>query len=314
MLQDEKTNQIFNGDCLIELDKVEDKSVQLVLIDPPYNIGKDDWDNFGKVKKGYKNHREAYSGESYFDFMEKVFIKLEPKLKDNGSLFFFHNDFRIMSRLDLIVEDKTNLIQRNFLIWNKRFDGAKKKGFLDGFIVKGGMTCFNKMAEYMLFYTFDNSWKLRQKRLELNITQSTIAKEIKSKTGKVTGWYSNLETGKNLPTRETIVPIEKYLGLTYDDIVPKFCNQKTHHSVWEYDLDHKKEGHITPKPIKLLKNIIEHTTDENEIVLDCFMGSGSTGVACNEINRKFIGIEKNKKYFDLAKKRISNSNTIYKFL
>ena len=306
-LQDEKTNQLYNGDCLIELDKVEDKSVQLVLIDPPYNIGKDDWDNFGIVKKGYRNHRESYSGESYLDFMEKAFIKLETKLKDNGSFFFFHNDFRIMSRLDLIVEDKTNLIQRNFLIWNKRFDGAKKKGFLDGFIVKGGLTRFNKMAEYMLFYTFDNSWKLRQKRLELNINQSTIAKEIKSKTGKVTGWYSNLETGKNLPTRETIVPIEKHLGLTYDDIVPKFYNQKTHHSVWEYDLDHKKEGHITPKPIELLKNIIEHTTDKGDIVLDCFMGSGSTGVACNETNRKFIGIEKDKKYFDLSNKRISES-------
>ena len=256
--QEEKTNQIFNGDCLTELDKVQDKSVQLVLIDPPYNIGKDQWDNFGIVKKGYQNHRESYTGESYYDFMEKVFIKLESKLKDNGSFFFFHNDFRIMSKLDLIIDEKTKLIQRNFLVWNKRFDGAKKKGFLDGFVVKGGLTCFNKMAEYMLFYTFDNSWKLRQKRLELNINQSTIAKEIKSKTGKVTGWYSNLETGKNLPTRETIVPIEKHLGLTYDDIVPKFYNQKSHHSVWEYDLDHKKEGHITPKPIELLKNIINH--------------------------------------------------------
>ena len=193
--QEEKTNQIFNGDCLTELDKVQDKSVQLVLIDPPYNIGKDQWDNFGIVKKGYQNHRESYTGESYYDFMEKVFIKLESKLKDNGSFFFFHNDFRIMSKLDLIIDEKTKLIQRNFLVWNKRFDSAKKKGFLDGFVVKGGLTCFNKMAEYMLFYTFDNSWKLRQKRLELNINQSTIAKEIKSKTGKVTGWYSNLETG-----------------------------------------------------------------------------------------------------------------------
>ena len=82
--QEEKTNQIFNGDCLTELDKVQDKSVQLVLIDPPYNIGKDQWDNFGIVKKGYQNHRESYTGESYYDFMEKVFIKLESKLKDYG--------------------------------------------------------------------------------------------------------------------------------------------------------------------------------------------------------------------------------------
>ena len=302
MLQDEKTNQIFNGDCLIELDKIEDKSVQLVLIDPPYNIGKDDWDNFGVTKKGY--NPKPYSGESYYEFMEKVFIKLECKLKDNGSFFFFHNDFRIMAKLDMIIEEKTKLIQKNFLVWNKRFDGAKKKGFLDGFIVKGGMSCFNKMAEYMLFYTFDNSWKLSQNRSKLGITQQEISKEIKSKTGKITGWYSNLETGKNLPTRETIKPIEKHLGLTYDDIVPKFYNQKINHSVWDYDLDHKKEGHITPKPIELLKNIIFHTTDEGDIVLDCFMGSGSTGVACVNTNRKFIGIEMDNEYYKLSKNRI----------
>ena len=209
-----------------------------------------------------------------------------------------------MSRLDLIIDEKTNLIQRNFLVWNKRFEGAKKKGFLDGFIAIGGLTCFNKMAEYILFYTFDNSWKLKEKRLELGVNQQTISREIPSKTGNITGWYSNIETGKNLPTRETIKPIEKYLGLTYDDIVPKFYNQKTNHSIWNYDLDHKKEGHITPKPIELLKNIIYHTTDENDIVLDCFMGSGSTGVACNESNRNFIGIEIDKKYFDIAQSRI----------
>ena len=155
-----------------------------------------------------------------------------------------------------------------------------------------------------MFYTFDNSWKLSQNRSKLGITQQEISKEIKSKTGKITGWYSNLETGKNLPTRETIKPIEKHLGLTYDDIVPKFYNQKINHSVWDYDLDHKKEGHITPKPIELLKNIIFHTTDEGDIVLDCFMGSGSTGVACVNTNRKFIGIEMDNEYYKLSKNRI----------
>ena len=111
------------------------------------------------------------------------------------------------------------------------------------------------MAEYFLFYTFDNSWKLKIKRNELKVNQLDISKEIKSKTGGITGWYSNIETGKNYPTEETIKPITKYLGLTMDDLVPKFRNQKTNHSIMDYDIE-SKQGHITPKPVKLLENLI----------------------------------------------------------
>ena len=55
------------------------------------------------------------------------------------------------------------------------------------------------------------------------------------KTGGLTGWYGNLETGLNFPTREPHGPITKHIGLKYDDVVPKFRNQKTRHSVWNYD-------------------------------------------------------------------------------
>ena len=66
----------------------------------------------------------------------------------------------------------------------------------------------------------------------------------------------------------------------------------------------KQNGHLTPKPIKILETLIKTSSNENDVVLDCFMGSGSTGVACKHTNRKFIGIEVNEKYFELAKKRI----------
>ena len=66
------------GDCLIELQKLEDKSVDLVLIDTPYNIAKDDWDNFGVTKKGYQP--KEYSGVSYYDWMQEVFIEIDRVL------------------------------------------------------------------------------------------------------------------------------------------------------------------------------------------------------------------------------------------
>lgn len=64
--------------------------------------------------------------------------------------------------------------------------------------------------------------------------------------------------------------------------------------------------HPTQKPVGLLEYLIKTYTKENEIVLDNTMGSGSTGVACVNLNRKFVGIEKDKKYFNIAKKRIEN--------
>lgn len=63
--------------------------------------------------------------------------------------------------------------------------------------------------------------------------------------------------------------------------------------------------HPTQKPIGLLNHFIEILSNENDVVLDPFMGSGSTGVSCKELNRRFIGIELNKTYFELAKKRIT---------
>ena len=67
-----------------------------------------------------------------------------------------------------------------------------------------------------------------------------------------------------------------------------------------------KTLHPTQKPVALLEYLIKTYTNENDTVLDFTMGSGSTGVACNNTNRNFIGIESNKDYFDIADKRINN--------
>ena len=68
-----------------------------------------------------------------------------------------------------------------------------------------------------------------------------------------------------------------------------------------------KPIHPTQKPVELLEYLIKTYTNENELVLDFTMGSGSTGVACININRKFIGIELDKNYFNIAKKRIEEA-------
>lgn len=66
--------------------------------------------------------------------------------------------------------------------------------------------------------------------------------------------------------------------------------------------------HPSQKPVALLKYLIKTYTKENDTVLDFTMGSGSTGVACLQTDRNFIGIELDKKYYEIAKKRIKNIN------
>lgn len=68
----------------------------------------------------------------------------------------------------------------------------------------------------------------------------------------------------------------------------------------------EKVNHPTQKPIKLMERIITLFTNENDTVLDFCMGSGSTGVACLNLNRNFIGIEKDTEYFNIAKKRLDD--------
>lgn len=68
----------------------------------------------------------------------------------------------------------------------------------------------------------------------------------------------------------------------------------------------EKVNHPTQKPIKLMERCVEMITNEGDTVLDFCMGSGSTGVACKNLNRNFIGIELNKEYFNIAKKRLED--------
>lgn len=65
-------------------------------------------------------------------------------------------------------------------------------------------------------------------------------------------------------------------------------------------------GHPTPKPINIIKIFINHFTKENDLVLDCFSGSGTTAIVCQETDRNFVGFENNKKYYDKSLLRLKN--------
>jgi len=91
------------------------------------------------------------------------------------------------------------------------------------------------------------------------------------------------------------------------EVMKKLNNNKQMKDVWETSLtkpSEKKCGkHPTQKPIELLEKIILASTDENDLILDPFNGSGTTGIVANRLKRKYIGIEKEKEYLDITIKR-----------
>ena len=303
-------NRVLHGDCLEVLDQIPNKSIDLIIIDPPYNINKDGgdgWDSkWGRVKKGFLAKPGTPTDQDYYDWLGEIFAKLNTKMKDSGSFWFFHNEFPALSALNQKVLDNTDLEFRNMIVWNKLFQPSKEYGWLHGYCEIDGLTNFQKMCEYIMFYTRkDLHLKVRQRMNELGVKGTDISKEVLSKTGGQTGWLQNILSGKNPPTEKTIVPLTKHLGLTIDDLRPKFRNQKTHHSVWNFDIDKNKQGHITPKPLDVLKNIILHCTDPGDIVLDCFGGSGSTALAARDLGRNYILIEREEKYIQISNNRIN---------
>ena len=85
-----------------------------------------------------------------------------------------------------------------------------------------------------------------------------------------------------------------------DEYISKYTNYPT--TIWEFASE-GKTIHPTQKPITLMEEIVKTFSNEEDLVLDCCMGSGSTGVACLNTNRKFIGIELDENYFNIAKKK-----------
>jgi len=82
-------------------------------------------------------------------------------------------------------------------------------------------------------------------------------------------------------------------------------------NIWQYSTNCEIKGHPAQFNIQLVKDHIISWSNENDIVFDCFLGSGTTAIASMELNRKFIGCEISKDYFDIAVKRIKDNNNLF---
>ena len=142
--------------------------------------------------------------------------------------------------------------------------------------------CSNKQIAKLMTWFEDN---------KLNPTLTTWKKSNACPLGG--GKYiSDLEfaifaRGKNVPWNHSAPSKIKYKGKTYPFVAGK------------------NKLHPAQKPLELIKEYVELHSLEGQVVLDPYMGSGTTGIACKELNRDFIGIEINKEYYEIAEKRIN---------
>ena len=315
------TYQLHQGNCLEVMEQIPDKSVDLVLTDPPYNIKKAEWDTWKTI-------------DEYVEFIGKAFIEIQRVLKDNGSFYFFHNDFLQIVELQNWINKNTTFVFKSFLVWNKRYNGSPRKYYFDNVIAGNTNRNHRQLSEYCLYYTFQDETGLNKiLPLCFNAYLNYMTKE-KNKLGWTNKqindflgyksiashwfWQDSEMTKQSQPRfisfndykklQETGYFKKPYEDLKkeYEDLRYVFNNQKTHHDILDFEVA-KKQGHITPKPVDLLEYLIKTSSNEGMTVLDCFMGSGSTGVACMNTNRNFIGIELDENYFKIAEQRLKNT-------
>lgn len=224
---------IFLGDCFYLFDTLNDNSVDLVLCDPPYNIGIDSWDkNFNYNLLCKHVNRVLKRGGNFIVFQGYSNICEMKKIAD---MYFCLQDWIIYDRIKGRGAKKHLVSTREDILWYS----------------KGENYTFNKVSS--------------------NIKK--VTKGLGLKNGNEYRALSNVWTDIS-----PIVPWSK-----------------------------EKVKHPTQKPLKLIDRCINIWSNENDLILDPTMGSGTCAVSCVKNNRKFIGFEINKEYFDISKNRIEKA-------
>lgn len=306
-MNDKFINKIILGDAEKILPEIEDKSIDLVLTDPPYFLDKmdNDWDvevvstitDYCHVVKslppGMKFDREQ--GKRFYEWYFKISKEIYRVLKPGGFFFSFSSPrlyHRAVSAIDdagflirdcfiwLYTQNQPKAMSLNHFIDKENFDEKTKtelKEKLDGWKTPQIKSCFEPIV-------------VAQKPCESTFLNNMI----KYKVGLIN---TNVRIGKNMFPSNVVTT----QGIS-DDIDRCFLLPKPHkEEKGEFNI------HKTVKPLSLCEYIIALTTfSEEAVVLDPFIGSGTTAVAAKRLGRKFIGIDINFEYIEIAQKRLEN--------
>lgn len=281
--------KIYNCDCIEFMQDMvnQGKKVDCIITDPPYL---------------YLNHKLDRQ------FNEELFFELAGKIT-NKLVFFGRGDS--FYKWNLLAKEQGFQFKEE-IIWNKRHNTSPFHSLSrihetisvrmkDGYIINKV-----KIDALRKHFNEDEFGVLLDdlKRVLSNVKNSDIIKNYLEKGIKIfeiNKVKHSLTTSSNFnkPNR-TISRLEKYKeGILLSSII----TEKREHYAME---------HPTQKPIKLLEKLVLLSTNENETILDPFMGSGSTGLACLFKNRNFIGCEIDKEYFEISERRLKSTQDTLK--
>ena len=317
--------QVFLGDCLEQHEKIESGSVDLILTDLPYGTME------GQSKTGiYHKGEEKHEWDSIID-TDKIMQIANRILRKNGKMILFAQE---PFTRELINKAIPNIHFNYRAIWLKDTLGSFMRSKSALLYRTEDILIFSKMNDIDLAHPIRNWLKETQEkvgifwndnRLHEAYLKSGIAKNIQSAKvicqHKLDWNYAQIE---EINERHYELLNEFYhfnktkeeLKEIYSQYKNKFASTfniwqggKYKDNVFEYKRD-RDNYHPTQKPVLLLEDLIKTFSNENDLVVDLTMGSGSTGVACRNTKRNFIGIEKDENYFKIAEQRI-NARTLF---
>jgi len=300
---------VIKGDSLYVLKNIPEHSISLILTDPPYHSTK---------KKNIYGDTSFKEDDHYLEWMYQYAKEWARILRPNGTLFCFCSS-AMAGRLEGIFSRDFNILSQ--IVWTKPndpgFDGWKQK------MNKESLRQWYDHSERIIFAepaTNGNLHRsyfgslLNEYRKQSGLTSNKLT-EVIGAFGKVNhgGAASNWEAGRNVPSKEQYEKIRKAMLGTgqiksmpeYQDVVRPFIVDKTKEftDIWTFpNIRPYKGKHPAEKPISLLEHAIATTTFPNDIVLDCFAGSGSTAIAALKLGRYSISIEIEDDWFNKIKK------------
>lgn len=306
-----KNSLVIFNDSLEILRSIPDSSVSLIVTDPPYHITQ---------KKNIFGDTQFKRDCDYLSWLSLYSNEWSRILKPNGTLYCFC-DPAMSARLEVMFSECFNILSQ--VVWTKPnqpgFDGWKGK------MNKESLRQWYKHSERIIVAepakdgnlfrsSFAELLKKARKQSGLSGHQLT---EMIGAYGKVNhgGAVSNWETGRNTPSREQYAKIVDAIISTgkvqempfYEDAIRPFnmSSMKEYTDIWTFPSVRAYKGkHPAEKPLDMLKHIIEASSYEHDIVLDCFAGSGSTALAALELNRKSISIEIDLKWVEKISDKI----------
>ena len=292
--------RLICGDCLDVLPTLPAESVDLIFCDPPYNIG-----IFSKMPP-----------DEYLSWCEAWIAECSRVLAANGAFWVSHKAPDVLVELSGMIAAKGRK-RINWVTWDKYNEQGDH--FLKGFLLGHTLTpnrCFNQMAEYLIYHAdvgaLGRQIKEGRDAAGLKGTDIDIALGyVRTKDpSRGTELCRRWEEGASTPKEQDFIRAMRRCGVDahddYGGLCCTFNNPGKVSSVWQIP-PAPSNGHPTPKPEALLERIILATSNEGDMVLDPFMGSGTTGAVAAHLGRDFTGIDINERWVAFSEKRIAEA-------